>query len=189
MTRTIAGLFPDAESAERAIVDLKNAGFGPDRIGVVLRDSREAAEMADEQGTATTEGGVAGSLIGITAGAVLAATGTLVIPGIGPFVSAGILATSLVGGAAGWLVGALVGLGIPKDEAQYYEDRVQRGSALVTVDAAEREHEARTILRGNGAETIEHRDAGDIASVTSANGRSSVMVDASYPVGQREDAP
>jgi hypothetical protein len=38
MARSIAGLFQDRESAEQAIVDLKNAGFDPSRIGIVMKD-------------------------------------------------------------------------------------------------------------------------------------------------------
>ncbi len=163
MARAIAGLFPDRPSAERAIEDLKNAGIDPNRIGVVMQDKKETQAVTEEHGTHSTESAIGGGIIGGTAGALLAATGALVIPGIGPFVSAGILATSLVGGAAGWLVGGLVGLGIPKEEAQYYEDRVHGGSALVTVDAQGaqgREAEVRQIMLRDGAEDLQDRGYG-----------------------------
>ncbi len=163
MARAIAGLFPDRMSAERAIEDLKSAGIDPNRIGVVMQDKKETQAVTEEHGTHSTESAIGGSIIGGTAGALLAATGALVIPGIGPFVSAGILATSLVGGAAGWLVGGLVGLGIPKEEAQYYEDRVHGGSALVTVDAQGaqgREAEVRQIMLRDGAEDLQDRGYG-----------------------------
>ncbi len=160
MARSIVGLFENRSSAEQAIVDLKNAGFDASKIGIVMQDKKEAKEIQQEHGTQSTEGAVSGGIIGGTAGALLAATGALVIPGIGPFLSAGILATSLVGGAAGWLVGGLVGLGVPKEEAEYYEDRVHKGSVLVTVDAQGRDGEARQILSNAGAEDLQDQGYG-----------------------------
>ena len=50
------------------------------------------------------------------------------------------------------LVGALVGLGIPEEEARYYERGLQEGGILVTVDAGARAVEARRILGDAAAE-------------------------------------
>jgi uncharacterized protein (TIGR02271 family) len=133
---------------------LKNAGFDPGRIGIVMKDKAATKEVTVDHGTHSTEGAVAGSVVGGTAGAILAAIGALVIPGVGPFISGGIL-VSLVGGAAGWLVGGLAGLGIPEDEAEYYEEQVGNGKALVTVDAQGRDEEARAILLRDGAEDLQ----------------------------------
>ncbi len=160
MARAVAGLFADRPAAERAVEDLKGAGFDPAGIGVVMQDKTDTKEIAQEHGTHATEGAAAGGIIGGTAGALLAATGTLIIPGIGPFLSAGILATALVGGTAGWLVGGLTGLGIPHDEAAHYEDQVHQGKALVTVNAAGRDAEARQILLRDGAEDLQERGFG-----------------------------
>ena len=159
MARSIAGLFPDRQSAERAIEDLKTSGFNPAKIGIVMRDKAEAKAVTAEHGTHSTEGAVAGGIIGGTAGALLAAVGALVIPGVGPFISGGIL-VSLIGGTAGWLVGGLAGLGIPEDEARYYEDQVQQGRALVTVDAEGRDGEARAIMLRDGAEDLQAQGYG-----------------------------
>jgi len=160
MARSIAGLFDDRSGAEAAVSDLTATGFDPARIGVVMRDKQEMKEVAEEHGTRSTEGAVTGGIIGGSAGAILAAVGALVIPGIGPFISGGILATAVAGGAAGWLVGGLAGLGIPKEEAEYYEGEVQQGRALVTVDAQGREGEARAILLRNGAHDLKDRGFG-----------------------------
>lgn len=153
MARTIVALFPDRQSAEQAIVDLKDAGFDPARIGILLRDNREAREVAEDQGTRVSDVAVAGGIVGGAAAAALAATGALVIPGIGPFIAGGIMATVL-GAGTGALIGGLVGLGVPEAEATYYQEQVSQGRALVTVDAAGREDEARAILRHNGAENL-----------------------------------
>jgi len=171
MARSIAGLFHDRGSAEQAIADLKAAGFDASRIGIVTQDKEANKELAEEHGTRSTEGAVTGGIIGGSIGALLAAAGALVIPGIGPFISGGILATSVVGGAAGWLVGGLAGLGIPKEEAEYYEGQVQQGRTLVTVDAQGRDAEARSILLRDGAEDLQDRGFGggyDAGATTTA---------------------
>ncbi len=180
MARAVAGLFADRLSAERAVEDLKSAGFDPAGIGVVMQDKKETKEIAQEHGTHSTEGAAAGGIIGGTAGALLAATGTLIIPGIGPFLSAGILATALVGGTAGWLVGGLTGLGIPHDEAAHYEDQVHQGKALVTVNAAGRDAEARQLLLRDGAEDLQDRGFGGGYDTAAAP-----MAVAAPPVQQR----
>lgn len=152
MARPIVGIFTNRESAEQAITDLKQAGFDTNRIGLLMKNRAETKEAASGAGVHTAGGAVTGGLIGGAVGAILAATGTFVIPGIGPFISAGILATAIVGGAVGAIAGALVGMGIPREEAEYYETRVREGHVLVTIDTQGREIEAREILLRNGAE-------------------------------------
>lgn len=164
MARSIAGLFEDQAQAARAIEDLQAAGIPADRIGLVTQDRQEAQELDKQYGTHSAEAAIGGGLIGGAAGALLAGTGALVIPGIGPFISGGILATALVGGAAGWLVGGLAGLGIPREEAVYYEDRVQQGATLLTIDPQGRDAEVRQILTRNGAEDPRDRRSDDDAA-------------------------
>ena len=65
-----------------------------------------------------------------------------IIPVIGPVLAIGTLGTILinaVGGAAiATVAGALVGWGIPEEDAKYYEDEVKAGRDLVTVDRGTR---------------------------------------------------
>lgn len=133
-------------------MDIKQAGFDTNHIGLLMKSREEAKGVATDTGIKPAGGAVTGGVLGAGLGAILAATGTFVIPGIGPFVSAGILATAIAGGAAGAIAGGLVGLGIPRAEAQYYEDRVRAGDVLVTVDPDGREAEVREILLRDGAE-------------------------------------
>lgn len=165
MARTVVGIFPDRMSVEHAIVDLKTAGFDPQHMGIVMRDRSDAREVANDQGVSSTVGAVTGGVLGGTAGALLAATGALAIPGIGPFITGGVLA-SLVGGAAGWLVGGLVGLGLSHDEAEYYQNRVEQGDILLTVDAEGRDEEARRIMFDNSAQDIQSQGGDWIAGDT-----------------------
>jgi len=56
------------------------------------------------------------------------------------------------------LVGALVGLGIPEDEAEFYEGEFKTGRTLVTVRHDGRFDEARTILARHGAYDLHTKD-------------------------------
>jgi hypothetical protein len=48
---------------------------------------------------------------------------------------AAILSSAAAGAAAAGLAGTLIGLGIPKEEAEFYEGQVSAGHVLVTVQA------------------------------------------------------
>lgn len=184
MARSIVGLFPDRASAEQAISDLKEAGFDPRHMGIVMRDREETRAIASDQGVSSTAGAVTGSAIGGAAGAILAATGAFVIPGIGPFISGGVLATALAGGAAGWLIGGLLGLGIPREEAEYYQGRVEQGSTLLSVDGSGRESEAQRIMLNNGAEDLSARGYGYPGATPSSDTTNARPVTPNVPTEQ-----
>jgi hypothetical protein len=151
----VVGVFYTRSEAEQAIRDLHTAGFAEDRIGMVARDS--AGRMVSEKGgdTMATEGAAAGAVIGAGAGA-LVGLGVLsgTIPILGPVLAVGTLGTILLNAAGGaailGLVGALIGMGIPEDEAKYYEAEVHGGRFLITVDAENRQAEAWDILHRAG---------------------------------------
>ncbi len=58
------------------------------------------------------------------------------------------------------IAGALIGLGIPKEEAEYYESEFKEGRTIVTVDAGTRYDEAMGILESHGAYQAAHAGAG-----------------------------
>lgn len=152
---TIVGVFEDRAFAQRAIDELRFAGFRDDQIGFAARHETIGDLGIDEKTVETEEdaakGAVAGGLVGGTIGAVAA----LLIPGIGPVLAGGILLTTLggaaVGAAAGGLIGALVGLGVPEEEAHRYHREFEVGRIIVTVQAGDHQKEALDILRRNGA--------------------------------------
>lgn len=163
---TVAATFDDRRDAERAITALKDAGFAPERIGVALRDRTAQGALIEETdvsgshvvggaATGAVGGGLLGGLVGWLVG-----IGALAIPGIGPVVAGGALATAFgvaggtavagagIGAAAGGVTGALIGLGIPEEEARHLESGFRAGRTLVTVEAgADRATEAVDILR------------------------------------------
>jgi hypothetical protein len=54
-------------------------------------------------------------------------------------------------GQEGSIVDELKRLGLPEEEAQYYQNELDAGRFVVTVQADGRQEEARSILGGNGA--------------------------------------
>jgi len=143
---TTIGVFETREAADRAIADLKTAGYRDDQISLIARNAEGKAVHA-EGGTHASEG----AAIGAAAGAGAAALASLgisfgVIPVIGPILAVGPLAAALIsaagGAAAAGLAGALVGMGIPEEDAKYYEGEVQAGRYLVTVESGARSTDA-----------------------------------------------
>ena len=141
--RTVVGVFARPSEAERALTDLRNAGFTPEQVSVVARDTRATRDVAERGGMEdAAQGAGAGAALGGLGGGLLGwlvGIGALAIPGIGPIVAAGALATTLggaaVGAVAGGLIGALVDLGLPEEDARGYEQHVRGGSILLTVNA------------------------------------------------------
>jgi len=61
--------------------------------------------------------------------------------------------------AAGGLIGTLVGIGIPEEEARYYEEELVAGQTLVTVRAGYRYDEAVVILHRCGGRDVHTEQA------------------------------
>lgn len=145
-------IFETQTRAEQAVADLKAVGFSDSEIGMVYRDAAGntvKTGAADE--THIEDGAMAGAAAGAVGGALVGA-GILagVIPVIGPILALGTLGTVLVNAAGGaaiaGLAGALIGWGIPEEDAAFYENEVKSGRFLVTVETTDRLDEARAIL-------------------------------------------
>lgn len=135
-----------------------------------IDDSYDRTEDAGSEAAKGAAGGaIGGAAVGAGAG-ILASAGLLLVPGIGPFLAAGTLAGTLgataagaaggavVGGAAGAIFGAADG----DETASYYREGVDRGGALVTVQAADEDRvEVAAILERSGAQRVDvHSDRG-----------------------------
>lgn len=154
---TVVGVFADQRHAQQAARDLKAAGFRDDQIGIVAPAQHDgAAKAGEEHGSHVVSGAVTGVAAGAGIGALWClGIVTLGLPAIGPVIAGGIfsamLASAAGGAAIAGIVGALIGLGIPEEEAHYYEGEVKSGRTLVTVKADGRYDEAWSILHRNGA--------------------------------------
>jgi len=151
---TVVGVFYTRDEAEHAIHELKDAGFDDNKIGMISRNAE--GKLVQEKGeTYAEEGAVAGAAAGAGVGALIG-LGVLsgVIPVVGPVLALGTLGTILLNAAGGaaiaGLAGALIGWGVPEEDASYYEEQVKGGRFLVTVDAADRRDEAWKVLHRYG---------------------------------------
>ena len=157
-TMTAVGTYTDRSDAVAAVRELRDAGFTESQIGLITKrepttDRGERTGLQDDPTHTRWEegagiGAAAGALTGTGLGlAVLAG----VIPPLGPVVAGGALVALLAsaggGAAVGTVVGGLVGLGIPEDEAVMYEGDVTAGRTLVAVSAGPRYVEAVDVLR------------------------------------------
>lgn len=97
-------------------------------FGVWLRLRKANFQRQGQLGSQPTRSKRLGWLLGI---------GALAIPGVGPFIAAGpimaALAGTAIGGAAGGISGALIGLGIPEYEAKKFEGKLKGERCLVSV--------------------------------------------------------
>ena len=144
---TVVGLFREIKDADKAVEALKQLGLGDTEVSVLARkevlDSLgiDSKEKDNEVAMGTVAGAASGATFGTFAGLFLGLS-AIAIPGVGPVLSVGALATILgstvigagVGAAAGGLLlGALVKMGVPEDQAHLYSEGVKRGDILVAV--------------------------------------------------------
>jgi hypothetical protein len=159
--------------AENIIGALKAAGFTNNAISALLPDKRGTKDFAHEHNTKAPEGATAGGVAGLGVGAALgwlAGIGALAIPGVGPFIAAGPIMAALggaaVGTAAGGVVGALVGMGIPEFEAKRYDAKIRDGNILISV------HTEDSKQRDIAKDIFKQYDADDISTGSEAAAKS-----------------
>lgn len=147
------GVLSNRQDTATALLEIKNSGFPMDRVSIVGRDADNEApvlgvEVQSSLGNKADEGAVTGAVTGGALGGVtglLVGLGTLAIPGVGPVILAGTAATALattltgtaIGAGGASLLGALVGLGVPDNEAKVYSDLIEQGYYLIVVDGTE----------------------------------------------------
>ena len=165
-TQRAIGLFPTHAEAEAALHKLRDSGFNMDRVSIVAQNNDNLTDLSTgddfekSKGEQAKGGAGAGASAGAVTGGALGLAGSLgvlAIPGIGPAAELGfLLANTLLGGgigaAGGGLLGALIGWGIPEEEANYYNSRVYDHNdylLLIEGDASE-VRTAESIVRNHG---------------------------------------
>lgn len=159
--------------AENIVDALKSVGFSNDSISALMPDKRTTKDFAHEHNTKAPEGATTGGVAGLGIGAAvgwLAGIGALAIPGVGPFIAAGPIMAALggaaVGTAAGGVVGALVGMGIPEFEAKRYDAKIREGNILISV------HTEDSKQRDAAKDIFKRFDADDISTGSEASAKS-----------------
>ena len=144
------GTFPTRQDAQIALTDLRDAGFNMDKISAIAQNP-VGKEIADAKVKSSAErakeGAETGAVLGATTGGmlgVIGSLGVLAIPGVGVATEVAVLLGNAllgsgIGAAGGSLVGALIGWGIPKEQAEYYNELLSQGNYIVLVEGTEAE--------------------------------------------------
>jgi hypothetical protein len=115
MVKTVIGSFDSVDDANRAVRELRAAGFVERDINLIANNVQRGVAtgapvtnpgMAHDNAAAT--GAVAGGALGGAAGLAASLMG-LAIPGIGPILAAGPIVAALAGAGAGAVAGGLIG--------------------------------------------------------------------------------
>jgi outer membrane lipoprotein SlyB len=157
-----AGIFSTLQGAERAVRGLLAAGFTKEQITVICSDETKERyfrefEHQEPAGANTQAAAAAGGAIGATIGGVAAGAVGVATGGLPLLVAGGI---GLMAGAIwGGFIGAMMTRGIEKEAANFYDQEVQRGKLLVTVEEKGDHHiptlaDAERIFAEAGAEPI-----------------------------------
>jgi uncharacterized membrane protein len=168
-TKMVLATFEDKEDAAQAINLLKGDGYNPKDISIIMKDKEGGQDMAKDTGANVAEGAVSGAASGVILGGLAGLAASFVIPGLGAFFIGGPIATALgltgaaastvsgaaTGALAGGILGALTGMGLSRDEAKDYEDRIERGAILLAIPARIGEEDrVERILSDNNADNI-----------------------------------
>lgn len=170
MVKTVFGIFMKKEQADDAMNHLESIGYKTNEMSVVMKE--EVKGMSGKKSGSVGQGAVTGmetgAVIGGIAGLVVG-IGAIFIPGLGALLISGPIATALglsgavastasgvvAGAVAGGLIGALMRLGVPREKAEVYEQRIREGGILLTVPASgSGEGEVKEIMKDHGATDI-----------------------------------
>lgn len=172
--RIASAVFDSREEAERALSELRSAGFREDSVSIVGRSENgkvtDSSSDGDDDGV-NKSGAVKGALGGAAAGTLLGIA-ALAIPGVGPLAAAGAIAAGAVpeaaaigagvGATAGGVSGLLSKHGVSDEDSKYYEGHINNGGIFVSVDADNAGgsiDEAREILFRNGGHSASRQRA------------------------------
>ncbi|MED2866431.1 general stress protein [Bacillus thuringiensis] len=140
LDRKIVGVFRTIDDAALVINELNDKGYSADNISAIAKDQKEIEHLEEKSGEKVNHetahkadifsatGLVAGGL-----GGLLTGLGILAVSGMGPIAAA--IGGAGIGGGAGSLIGAFIGLGIPEEHAKKYEEYIYDGNILILVDA------------------------------------------------------
>ena len=160
---SVMGLYPDRITASEAVNVLQKAGYRAADISILSSDNHGSKDFAHEKRTKAPEGATIGAAAGAVIGAALAfivSIQTVSTTALGPLVAAGpsvaALAGAGAGGALGWMVGLLAGLGLTEYVARRYAGRMRHGGILLSVhcDSPEWCDRAKKTLQDTGAQCI-----------------------------------
>jgi hypothetical protein len=122
-----------------------------DRVSAIAQSPKADEQLGDVEVKSSSqrakEGAEIGAVMGATTGGILGLIGSisiLAIPGVDVATEVAVLLGNAllgsgVGAAGGSLVGALIGWGIPEEQAVYYDELLSQGSYVVLVEGTQAE--------------------------------------------------
>lgn len=156
------GTFETRTQAQEALSELRDAGFNMDKVSVVSKNATTEEDYSGAESKPTSEqakgGAKAGAKAGAATGGVIGLIGglsVLAIPGVGALAEIGIvLANTVLGGgigaAGGGIIGALIGWGVPENDAKHYNDLLSSGTYLILLEGTDADvSAAEAILQKN----------------------------------------
>ena len=157
-----AAVYSTVAETKDAVSRLLAAGFSTDQITVICSDDTKERhfrqfEHQEKAGSNTPAAAATGGAIGATLGSLATGAVGLAIGGVPLIVAGGI---GLMAGAVwGGFIGAMMTRGIEKEAANYYDQEVQAGKLLVTVEQCQPDahpslDEAERILAQAGAQPV-----------------------------------
>jgi hypothetical protein len=167
--KIVSGIYHDASRVTDAVRALLGESVPAESIGVEIRDEtgrRRRVKVGDEAGV--VEGAVQGAWIGAALGGLImfiaafamgAGTEGGLLP-VGPFAAA--VSGALGGGAAGVMLGAIVGMGRWKGMPDLDPEVLANGSVVVSVRSDALADKVRRILAESGAEDVQICAEGDL---------------------------
>jgi uncharacterized membrane protein len=173
MTKTVLGIFQNREDAENAINTLKDDGYDPKDVSIIMKDEGIRDDMEHSTGADVASGAGSGAMTGAIIGGATGFLAGTVLPGLAGFLIGGPIGAALgltgaaattvsgaaTGAVAGGIIGALMGLGLTHDEAEHYSERVREGAILLAIPV--REHDDLRVR-----DVLGENDATDIKTVT-----------------------
>ncbi|REJ88582.1 MAG: hypothetical protein DWQ35_19710 [Planctomycetota bacterium] len=131
----LIAVYDSSAKARPAVQALLDVGVPNDKVSVVVQGDEATAEVLNRisRGEEIREDAGMGAAIG-GLGGLLAGIALIPVAGLGPVVFTGPIATAMVGGAGGGLLGAITGWGIAESKVAGYERKIREGGVLVAVD-------------------------------------------------------
>lgn len=150
------GVYDNLDKAKNAIDELRNAGFAPNEIGIIGHVENDTKVATPNQLHAPEENAINGMVQGAFIGGVVGAFVVLVAPRLGELAGVGswfdIVAGAVIGACACGVMVAFGSFIFRRPKSRYYAQALEKGHFLVTVRNPERQEEAASVLRHEGAQ-------------------------------------
>ncbi|MEO7719792.1 MAG: general stress protein [Capsulimonas sp.] len=138
-SQSVVAIYRSHIDAEEAVRRLAADGLPVETISIIGRnfESHEDVQGFYRPADAAIAGAGDGAWFGGIFGLMLGAMGFFIVPALGAFMVmgplSGMIAGAIGGAGVGALINGLIALGIPKDQALKYQERLQAGEFLVVV--------------------------------------------------------